>query len=350
MSSTTACPGAIRHGREVWRHPPAAGIHARRRVLAATALLFALAFQSFDLGAELLFRSAEQHDSRQQWSDLRKYADPADTAYPRARADGTQIASEEVQVFLRGDITQKDVYSAKVMESLIKKGRQKIAGNLVTLAGNGGDVDAAMEMGRLLRKLGVSTLVPRDSLCLSSCVFVFMGGDQRRVEGRVGIHRPYFSSTRKVENRRQFYRQLQKRLQQYIEELDFPPSFYEALMAVPSESISIVSAADLKRFYLNGMSPSAEEEADAAAARDLGISVLDYLRQKAHAQPCAGVLRADGTCDGEVQKSAWSGASAAFPGRPQAREGVATAAVGGAHKQQAESEDPGPILGATGTR
>lgn len=345
MSGKTSCPMTTRRRCEARRHPPAAANHARRSVVAAAALLFGLAFQSFDLSAELLFRSAEQHDGRQQWSALRKYANPADTAYPRAGADGAQVASEEVQVFLRGDITQKDVYSAKVMESLIKKGRQKIAGNLVSLAGNGGDVDAAMEVGRLLRKLRVSTLVARDDQCLSSCVFVFMGGDQRTVEGRVGIHRPYFSSARKVVNRRQFYRQLQKRLQQYIEELDFPPSFYEALMAVPSESISIVSAADLKRFYLNGMSPSAEEEADAAAARELGISVLDYLRQKAHAQTCAG-----GTCDAEVQKSAWSGASAAVPGRPQVYESVSTAAVGGAHKQHVESEDPGPILGATGTR
>src|ERR1039458_1850845 len=108
-----------------------------------------------------------------------------------------------------------------MMESLIKRGRQRISGNAVSLAGNGGDVDAAMEVGRVLRRLGVSTVVARGNQCLSPCVFAFMGGNRRTVAGRIGIHRPYFSSTRKVADRPAYYRRLQKRLQQYVEELDF---------------------------------------------------------------------------------------------------------------------------------
>jgi hypothetical protein len=250
-------------------------------IIAATLLLFVLALQCAGLRAELLFRSAEQKDGQQTWSDLKKYGNPADAAYPRSREDGTQIPAEEVQVFLQGQISWEDVYAAKVMENLIKRGRQKIAGNVVSLAGNGGEVDAAMELGRLLRKLGVSTVVPQGEQCMSSCVFAFMGGDRRTVAGRIGIHRPYFSSTRKVADRRAYYRQLQKKLREYIDELDFPPSLYEAVMAVPPESVSMLAPADLKRFYLEGMSPSAQDEADAAAAGDLGISVLEYLRRKA---------------------------------------------------------------------
>ena len=174
--------------------PGPRGSKPARPFLAATALLVGLALQCLDLRAELVFRSAEQIDGRQQWSALRNYANPADTEYPRAHADGTQVASEEVQVFLQGSITPEDVYAAREMESLIKRGRQRIAGNTVSLSGNGGDVDAAMEVGRLLRRLGVSTFVARGNQCLSSCVFAFMGGDRRSVAGRIGIHRPYFSS------------------------------------------------------------------------------------------------------------------------------------------------------------
>ena len=257
--------------------------------IVATLLLFALALQCFELRAELLFRSAERKDGQQHWSALKKYANPADTAYPRTLADGTQVPAEEVQVFLNGYITSEDVYSAKVMESLLKKGRQKIAGNIVSFASNGGEVDAAMELGRLLRKLGVSTVVARGDQCMSSCVFAFMGGDRRTVAGRIGIHRPYFSSTREVPDRRILYRQLQKKLQEYIEELDFPLSLYEAVMAVPPESVSLLAPADLKRFYLEGMSPSTQDEADAASARALGISVVEYLQRKAQAQPMAHV-------------------------------------------------------------
>jgi ATP-dependent protease ClpP protease subunit len=252
-------------------------------VIAAILLLFALTLQSLDLQAELLFRSGELINGQQSWSALKKYGNPADIVYPRARADGTLVPAEEVQVFLRGYITSEDVSAEKAMENLIKNGRQKIAGNSVSLASNGGDVEAAMELGRLLRKLGVSTVVARGEQCLSSCVFAFMGGDRRTVAGSLGIHRPYFSSMREVPDRRIQYRQLQKKLQEFIDELDFPQSLYEAVMVVPPESVSMLAPAELKKFYLEGMSPSTQDDVDAASARELGISVLAYLQRKAAA-------------------------------------------------------------------
>lgn len=269
--------------------------------IVATLLLFALTLQCIELRAELLFRSAEWKDGLQHWSALKKYANPADTAYPRTLADGTQVPAEEVQVFLNGFITSADVYSAKVMLSLLIKGRQKIAGNIVSFASSGGEIDAALALGRLLRKLGVSTVVARGDQCMSACVFAFMGGDRRTVAGRIGIHRPFFSWTREVPDRRSQYRQMQKRLQEYIEELDFPPSLYEAVMAVPPQSVNILTSSDLKRFYLEGMSPSAEDEADAASARDLGISVAEYLPQKTQVLPYVGAHGVVGTCEGETQ-------------------------------------------------
>lgn len=319
---------------------------ASRPFPVATALLFGLALQCLDLHAELVFRSAEQIDGRQQWSAPRSYANPADTVYPRARADGTQLASEEVQVFLQGSITPEDVYAAREMEDLITRGRQRIAGNAVSLSGNGGDVDAAMEVGRVLRRLGVSTFVARGNQCLSSCVFAFMGGARRNVAGRIGIHRPYFSSTRKVTDRPAYYRRLQQRLQHYFEELDFPRSLYEALMAVPPESMSILTAADLKRFYLQGMSPSTEDEADATAARHLGISVQQYLQQKARAEPCAGVFRSDGACEPDMLKAQGHGAAADLD-RTQIPDAPSSAIGGVAPQETGNIADPGATRGAS---
>lgn len=345
---TSDAPTDPKQSMEPRCYRPAASNPARvGPIIVATLLLFALALQCFELRAELLFRSAERNDGQQHWSALKKYANPADTAYPRTLADGTQVPAEEVQVFLYGYITSEDVYSAKVMEGLLKKGRQKIAGNIVSFASNGGEVDAAMELGRLLHKLGVSTVVARGDQCMSSCVFAFMGGDRRTVAGRIGIHRPYFSSTREVPDRRMFYRQLQKRLQEYIEELDFPLSLYEAVMAVPPESVSMLTPTDLKRFYLEGMSPSTEDEADAASARTLGISVLEYLQQKAQAQPCAGVHDANGPCEG----TATGGGATDSPGRRQKDETASgTGATGSvAGQQQTNIQGSDASRNATGS-
>ncbi len=292
----------------------------RGPVIAAALLLFSLTLQCVDLRAELLFRSAQPTGGEQRWSDLKKYSDLSRSAHPQVRVNDASAAPEEVQVVVSGYITEEDVVGANVMADLLKSGKQKIAGNLVSFASDGGEVVAAMALGRLLHQLGVSTMVGRDDQCLSSCVFAFMGGDRRIAAGHIGIHRPYFASTRYVQDRRSQYRQLQKKLRDYIEELDFPPSLYEEVMAVSPEAIRVLSPADLKRFYLDGMSPSAEEEADAESARRLGVPILEYLQRKARA--CAG-----SQVEGCAQ-AAPSTAAADAPQRQDARVRTAEGALG----------------------
>jgi hypothetical protein len=244
-------------------------------------LLVALLLQCFGLRAELLFRSAEQVEGRQRWSDIRKYSSPSDIAYAQDHA-------EEVHVLLAGAITFADVGSVGVMAGLIRSGKQKLAGNSVWLASNGGDIDAAMELGRLLRELGIFTVVGKDDQCMSACVFSFMGGERRTIAGRIGIHRPFFPYTQNLPDRQQRFRFLQRTLKEYVEELDFPASLYEAMMLVPPESVKILTVAELKRFYLEGISPSSEDLADAAEARRLDLSMVDYLRHKAKAAAGGG--------------------------------------------------------------
>ena len=290
MIDKTSCngnSGAGRRGSIRARGDAAASAPARSRsAVAATLLGLILVLPCPDLHAELLFRSA-QPDEPQRWSELKRYSDPSHTAYPKVAADDALASPDEVQVIVSGFITEEDVASAKLMEALVKSGKQRIAANVVAFSSSGGEFDAAMDLGRLLRRLRVSTLVGRDEQCLSSCVFAFMGGDRRVAAGRIGIHRPYFSSTRYLLDRRVQYQQLQRKLKEYIEELDFPPSLYEAVMAVSSEAIQVLGPGDLKRFYLDGMSPSAEEEADAESARRLDMPIGEYLQRKAKLQPCS---------------------------------------------------------------
>jgi len=293
------------------------------RAAAAVVLLLVLALQCFDLRAELLFRSVEQIDGQQRWSPIRKYSNPSDTAYARVSASGAAVPAEEVRVFLSGQITREDVDSAGVMASLLKSGKQKLAGNTVWLASGGGDIDAAMDLGRLLRKLGVFTLIGKNDQCLSACVFAFMGGERRSVAGRLGIHRPFFPFTQDTPDRPARFRHLQKILRDYIEELDFPASLYEAVMLVPPESMQILVPADLKRFYLEGISPSSEDIADAAAARRLNISMFEYLKRKAKAPACAFPVADQGRCEGKAQDPA--GGAADDPGGMQHGEAASAA-------------------------
>lgn len=190
-------------------------------------------------------------------------------------------AADEVRAVFSGDISHADVASARQLGALLKSGKRKLAGNAVGFASNGGDFDASLLLGRLLRELGLSTLVAKNEQCMSACVFAFMGGERRVVEGRLGVHRPWFPVAQDFPDRQMKYRNVQRILRAYIDEMDFPASLYEAVMAVPPESMHFLAPAELKRFYLEGISPSSEDLADAASARRLGLGMHDYLKLKA---------------------------------------------------------------------
>ena len=282
----------------------------KQRVAVAVALSLVLAAPCFGLRAEMLFRSVEQSNGPQGASPIRKYSNASDIAYAR----GSAGRPDEVRVFLSGEITRADVDGAEVMLRLLKSGKQKLAGNTVWLASNGGDIDAAMDLGRMLRDLGVFTLVGKTDQCLSACVFAFMGGERRSVAGRLGIHRPFFPYTQDLPDRPARFRHLQRTLKAYIEEMDFPTSLYEAVMLVPPESMKFLAPAELKSFYLEGISPSSEDRADAAAARRLDLSMFEYLKYKAKAPACAFLVGDPDRCDGKAQDVAASGGAADVPG------------------------------------
>ena len=294
----------------------------KQRVAAALALSLVLAVPCFNLRAEMLFRSLEQANGQHGAPPIRKYSNPSDVAYPRSSAAGAARV-DEVRVFLSGEITRADVDGAEVMLRLLRSGKQKLAGNTLWLASNGGDIDAAMDLGRLLRDSGIFTLVGKADQCLSACVFAFMGGERRSVAGRLGIHRPYFPYTDDTPDRQSRFRHLQRTLKAYVEEMDFPSSLYEAVMLAPPETMKFLAAGELKSFSLEGISPSSEDRADAAAARRMNLTMFEYLKYKAKAPACAFLVGDPDRCEGKAQDVA-SGGAADIPGSAPKGEAVRT--------------------------
>jgi hypothetical protein len=243
----------------------------RMRLAARFLLLIALALQCAGLHAELFFE--------RPGSPARKYGNPADVD-AKVLPWGSAATAEEVRVYLSGPITRADVDSASVMATLLKNGKHRLAGNTMWFASTGGDVDAAMDLGRMLRELGIFAAVARNDQCFSACVFAFMGGERRTVAGQLGIHRPFLPYTHDVPGRQLRFRHLERVLRGYVEELDFPASLYEAVMQVPPESLRILAMPEMKAFFLEGISPASEDLADAAAARRLGLNMADYLKVK----------------------------------------------------------------------
>ena len=77
-------------------------------------------------------------------------------------------------------------------------------------------------------------------------------------------------------------------------------------MLVPPETMKILSPAELKRFFLEGISPSSEDLADAASARRLNLSMFEYLKYKATAPTCDFLVSDPGRCIGQARQAASS--------------------------------------------
>jgi ATP-dependent protease ClpP protease subunit len=196
---------------------------------------------------------------------------------------------------LSGEIKKDDPSLADQLfkRDLIKcKQRNRDYINLyVDLNSNGGDVDAAMAIGRLLRKYGVRTVVRRGSKCLSSCVFLLMAGLERWViSDEVGVHRPFFTDLNSQTDINEIKNMRLKgieRIRTYLTEMDIPTSLLDLMMTTPPNEIKYLNLEERKNFGLYGADPSWDEKRNAILASYYGLTSSEYRKLNAIAsQTC----------------------------------------------------------------
>jgi ATP-dependent protease ClpP protease subunit len=151
------------------------------------------------------------------------------------------------------------------------------------LNSSGGDIYAAMEIGKLIRKARGECVVPKGEKCYSACVFVLAGAVKRFVAGEVGIHRPYstYVGKRDYESTQNEYRRTETAVRVYLREMNLPAQLFEAMVVVPPEKIRILSDKELEAFGLSGTDPVEQDTEDATDASKYGISKTEYLLRKA---------------------------------------------------------------------
>jgi len=162
------------------------------------------------------------------------------------------------------------------------------------LNSKGGDIEAAIAIGRQLRRIGATTLMWDQSECLSSCVFVLAGAVRRVLAGRIGIHRPFSSSTEKrdYQSVQAEQRRLAKLATTYLEEVNVSPALWDAMMRVPPERLRLLARPELENFGITELDPVEQELEDAAEARKYGLSKLEFMRRKSQIDmSCASQLK-----------------------------------------------------------
>lgn len=120
----------------------------------------------------------------------------------------------------------------------------------------GGEVFAALEIGRLLREQRASIRVGDGASCISSCVLLLMGAVERRIgdDARVGIHRPALGASArggpKQDGEDAIVAAMTAQLVLYAQQMGVPRAIIDAMMATPADRIALLTPSDLVAYGL----------------------------------------------------------------------------------------------------
>lgn len=187
----------------------------------------------------------------------------------------------ERYLVVKGDFSADDR-----LEDFVLAARDHDA-SFITFDSPGGDVDAAMRLGRMLRILGKDTIQTRNMLCESACSLAFLGGVRRMAEpGSIGVHRIYFTEAYEA-SRDEAVVAMQKNtaaILGYLRELGVAAELLEVSYGYDREDMRFLSGAEMARMRVTtdefshdfaapgqgpaeaGPAPAGTEPAPAAAA------------------------------------------------------------------------------------
>jgi len=203
----------------------------------------------------------------------------------------TQLQKDDCSVYcwkISGPISIDDV---RVVTGVLERMRAANETPFFLLDSEGGDVEAAIGIGRLFRKMSAHVFIQgRVARCLSACVFIYAGATHRNGE-KIGIHRPFSQTTkqRTYDEIQERQRRLNAIAKAFLEEMNVSPRLLEAMNRVPPEQIRMLSSAEMEEFGLGAVDPVQQELKDAENAREYGLSMQEFFRRKALVETVCGL-------------------------------------------------------------
>jgi len=199
-----------------------------------------------------------------------------------ARADVSRPEDNGIYVTLwvTGTISEADAFQFELLSS---KFEHKILS--IFLNSRGGDVTAAMKIGRIVRKYDGWTVINGDNKCYSSCALIYIAGVDRNINGRgeLGLHRPYFAAA--PQSREAIQKQVPimlTTLKNYVAEMGVTDNFYQSMINTEPSAIMIYRAATIDKL-VSATDPTYDEIGTANGARQHGITTGEYRRRSAEA-------------------------------------------------------------------
>ena len=213
-----------------------------------------------------------------------------------------------LRIAVTGTIAPADsIYFNVIARTLDSKYKKWWA--VVELDSRGGSVQAALEIGTIVRERGFAALVDAGASCMSACVYILAGAPKRIVNQRaaIGIHRPYDPNdtvdTAALQRQKQI--ELGKRITAFLQTMSVPTRLYEDSVFIAPDRMKILTPTEIATYGLNANDPSFDEADEVREAKSLGISRLELGRRKAEARRRCGMDRMnDDTPFAELRKAA----------------------------------------------
>lgn len=123
-------------------------------------------------------------------------------ASPAAALDFRENSNSE-EIIATGMVEWDDAEKLSRVLTLEFKQRHRIVRDLATVSFDspGGSLLGGIRLGYAMRKLGVHANVNPEQSCMSACALAFLGGQERTVQGKYGVHAASFDPTRKQSDR-----------------------------------------------------------------------------------------------------------------------------------------------------
>lgn len=208
---------------------------------------------------------------------------------PKAIGSGSTMPT----VIVSGQITSQDVADFKKFIDIAtseSKYRNQLGDKLtvVKLNSKGGSVQAAMQIGREVRKSSGAVYVTQKDVCISACVLILAGGKSRNVYGSVGIHRPYVSDdpVDTAKGQEVVYKGIEVQIKEYLTSMNVPTSLYDTMFRIPPEKVRYLNNRELQEFNLNENDPYYQSALDTKEAQNMGLTKGQYVQWKAEQTKC----------------------------------------------------------------
>lgn len=157
--------------------------------------------------------------------------------------------------------------------------RMGIATRILDIDSSGGQVEDAIRAGDVIAESNWTIRVRANAACHSACVLILAAGDDRQIEGRVGIHRIIriqSAATSRAELSRELG-DVHTQMEDYLQRNGAAVAVADLMMTVPNRGLRLLTAVELDAYGLNGANAVQDDLERIRLARKCGE---DFVRRK----------------------------------------------------------------------